>query len=263
MHREDGRLYGADLISPRPSSSKSRNVRTSYTRVSMKLNRRCRKTQMNLALGVLLWLIAGAGWFVFGGGRALVLDWRMARVEAALRKANPEWKGSFVGLNPFRGASRPDFSYMLRNKEFLYRYLFFMPYSIEVNGANLADLSPLQGLCVERLEVHSKQFKDLTPCRHIHMNALNLSGTSVTDLEPLRGMQVKAIILSNTPVSYLSPLKDSPLQEIYLCNTQVGDLTPLKGKQIGIDITNTPAARKPLPDWLIEQQKKGKAFIKQ
>ncbi len=75
-------------------------------------------------------------------------------------------------------------------------------------------------------------------------------------------MPLEWLSLGNTPVDDLTPLKGMPLETLMLSNTRVEDLSPLEGMPLKqLWLRGTPAAEKPLPDWLNELKKKGCSVI--
>ena len=102
-----------------------------------------------------------------------------------------------------------------------------------------------------RLDLENTNISDLTPLQGMPLKWLYLNNTKVSDLTPLKGMPLKWLNLNDTKVSDLTPLKGMPLERLYLDNTNVSDLTPLKGMPLEcLYLVGTPAAEKPLPEWL-------------
>jgi hypothetical protein len=94
---------------------------------------------------------------------------------------------------------------------------------------HLADITPLQGMKLTRLDLSASQVTDLSPLRGMPLKELFLRGIkSLSDLTPLKGMKLTKLDLCNTEVKDLTPLAGMPLESLELSN-QASDLSPLKG----------------------------------
>lgn len=97
-----------------------------------------------------------------------------------------------------------------------------------IQGAKLADLSPLAGLNLERIELSFTKVADLRPLKGMReLRAVYVQGTLVEDLTPLAGLPLETLWCGNSPVKSLAPLKGAKLKELRVNATAVADLTPL------------------------------------
>lgn len=79
----------------------------------------------------------------------------------------------------------------------------------------LSSLQPLAGMTsLQELALPSTSIADLRPLTGIPLVKLNMGGTAIRDLSPLRGMPLRSLNINGTPVTDLSPLKDMPLTEL-------------------------------------------------
>jgi tetratricopeptide (TPR) repeat protein/tRNA A-37 threonylcarbamoyl transferase component Bud32 len=102
-------------------------------------------------------------------------------------------------------------------------------YTTKSNG-RLADLSPLKGMKLAKLEVHyNERLTDLSPLAGMPLEFFHCGRTGVADLGPLRGMPLTVLVCGFTSVSDLSPLKGMKLKELYCYHTRVADFSPLEG----------------------------------
>lgn len=98
------------------------------------------------------------------------------------------------------------------------------------SNGRLADLSPLKGMKLTKLEVHyNGRLTDLSPLAGMPLVHLHLGRTNVADLGPLRDMPLDFLGVGSTPVSDLTPLRGLKLKVVACDHTAVADLTPLAG----------------------------------
>ena len=102
-------------------------------------------------------------------------------------------------------------------------------WDLDLSGTNVTDLTPLQGLPIERLGLFKTNVADLSALRGMPLKYLQLSITPIADLGPLRGMPLKELRLFRTRVSDLSPLQGMSLERIELGYTEVTDISVLRG----------------------------------
>jgi serine/threonine-protein kinase len=91
----------------------------------------------------------------------------------------------------------------------------------------LADLSPLTGMRLTRLDVKYTHVADLSPLTESPLIELFCNYTSVADLAPLRGVPLRQLDISGTEVADLSPLEELRLTWLHFHATRVADLAPL------------------------------------
>ncbi len=128
-------------------------------------------------------------------------------------------------------------------------------------SGKLADLSPLEGMKLKKLELQNTQVSNLSPLRGMPLEKLGCSETLVSDLSPLAGMKLTSLVCRGTQVSDLSPLRGMPLVNLECGRAKVFDLSPLEAcKSLrSLDITKTKlipasvaALQKALPNCKIE-----------
>jgi serine/threonine protein kinase len=101
---------------------------------------------------------------------------------------------------------------------------------LNCNSGILADLSPLQGLRLTKLNIAmNPRVRDLSPLRGMPLRSLNLQGTGVTDLSAIRGLSLEELSLRETSVTDLEPLSGMPLVLLDCHRTQISDLSHLQG----------------------------------
>jgi len=135
------------------------------------------------------------------------------KLEAAIRKANPKFKGE------------------IQMEDDGYDVL-----AIGVSGPNMTDITPLKGQKLRMVELaNCTDLVDISPLKGLPIEKLYLEHTKITDLKPLEGMQLKELFLNGTPVSDLTPLKEmKSLRMLNLFETKVVDLTPLSRLNLGM-----------------------------
>jgi len=199
-----------------------------------------------------------------------------SNIKSQLKRDNPNWtptvgdRGS--GVQPSKKGlviflCGPD----LKNLSSLDQYNFYVVSLMNVEIKNLNFLKNSDKL--EKLFIASASgVKDISILHNKKLNHLSLSRTGVEDISILKKLPLEKLSLSFSEVADISPLSkiktltlvgfsgckklkdisslaNSPaLKYVMLSNSGVEDLTPLKGIELDyLDITNTPAAKKPLP----------------
>jgi tetratricopeptide (TPR) repeat protein len=105
-------------------------------------------------------------------------------------------------------------------------------HEIRVTLPPVADLSPLKGLPIDRLNIDGSKATDLAPLRGMALSSLSMNDVAVADLGPLRGTPLRELRMNNAPVADLSPLKDAPLEEFSAVGCEIEDFSPLRGKPL-------------------------------
>ncbi|TWU06064.1 serine/threonine-protein kinase [Stieleria varia] len=112
--------------------------------------------------------------------------------------------------------------------------------SLKMDGLQITTLQPLKGLPLRDLSMWSwnaygiPALGDMSPLQGMPLQRLNCGNSLVSDLSPLRGMPLEFLCLNLTLAEDLTPLAGAPLQELLLTCTDVSDLTPLKGMPLKI-----------------------------
>lgn len=107
----------------------------------------------------------------------------------------------------------------------------------------IKDLSPLSGMLLNHLTCSYSPVSDITPLKEMPLSSLNLGRTSVSDLSPLRGCPLVELNIADTPVSSISPLKGMPLRQLYCNETKISDLSPLIGSPLStLNVSQSPVS---------------------
>jgi Leucine-rich repeat (LRR) protein len=91
----------------------------------------------------------------------------------------------------------------------------------------LADLGPLRGLKLEKLNCEFSQVSDLSPLAEMPLSGLQCGHSQVSNLSSLADVPLTSLDIAGTPVSDLSPLRDMPLKKLWFANTSVTNFSPL------------------------------------
>jgi tRNA A-37 threonylcarbamoyl transferase component Bud32/WD40 repeat protein len=99
------------------------------------------------------------------------------------------------------------------------------------HAGTLADLGPLAGLRLARLDVSNNPVADLAPLRRMPLAVLVLRNTAITDLEPVRSCPLRSLDVSgSTRLTDLSPLAGADtLVELTAVGCPVRTFEPLRG----------------------------------
>ena len=103
---------------------------------------------------------------------------------------------------------------------------------LDCNWTKVADLAPLRDMPLAYLSCYAAPVADLSPVKSLPLTYLDVSKSRVADLAPLRGTNLKTLSCEWTSVRDLSPLKNVPLTELNCGGTPVDDLSPLQGKRL-------------------------------
>jgi Leucine-rich repeat (LRR) protein len=123
-----------------------------------------------------------------------------------------------------------------------------------VGRSKLADLSPLKGLPLMKLNCAYASITDLTPLTNMPLQTLNIDGNLLTDLDTLRGLKITSLCarqmasltniaglekmpltlleLDATRVTDLTPIADCPIKSLCLRYSSVKDLAPLQNMKL-------------------------------
>lgn len=93
----------------------------------------------------------------------------------------------------------------------------------------IGDLSPLANMPLTHLYCAHSQVKDLSPLKRLPLIVFACDNTKVTDLTPLAGLPLTSLNCHSNAITNLTPLKDMPLSALNISYTQVKSLSPLKG----------------------------------
>ncbi len=138
---------------------------------------------------------------------APAVDDPIARLQAALREKNPDYKPELGRYEPASGT----------------------PTAAEFPAAGLRDLTPFVGTQFVYLAFLNNPVQDLAPLAGLPLEELYLEGTAVVDLRPLTAVRLRSLWLNKTAVADLSPLDGMPLTQLNLLGTKVTDVSPLRG----------------------------------
>ena len=103
---------------------------------------------------------------------------------------------------------------------------------LDVMFQNISDITPLEGLPLERLQLAGNNVVDLSPLESLPLlTSLNLDGNPVMDITPLsRLARLQVLDASYTHIYDLSPLAGlHALEYLYVNNAKLTDVSPLAG----------------------------------
>jgi serine/threonine protein kinase/formylglycine-generating enzyme required for sulfatase activity/Leucine-rich repeat (LRR) protein len=113
------------------------------------------------------------------------------------------------------------------------------------NKGKLADLAPLKGMKLSRLDCSSTQIANLGPLTDVPLTILHVNHNPVADLTPIKGMKLESLGIAETKVTDLTPLKGMKLKILGAQLLPVTDLSPLEGMPLtGLDLYNTVGVTK-------------------
>ena len=115
---------------------------------------------------------------------------------------------------------------------------------LNLNGQPVADLSPLRGTALTKLQLEKTKVTDLTPLQGLPLESLSISGTQVADISPLRGMSLKRLRMTDcTNLTDLSPLAGMTTLETVILPPNATKVEVLRGltqlKRIGFKYDST------------------------
>ena len=106
---------------------------------------------------------------------------------------------------------------------------FLASHGSDLGKGKLANLSPLVGLKLTKLDCGGTQVSDLSPLKNMKLATLYCDLTQVSDLSPLQGLPLTSLHCGGTSIANLAPLQGMPLTELWCGGTLVADLSPLEG----------------------------------
>jgi hypothetical protein len=109
----------------------------------------------------------------------------------------------------------------------------------------LADLSPLKGMALERLNYAGTRVSDISPLKGMRLKVLLAMNTDVSDLTPLQGMPLRHLDLHGSlGVTSIEVLEEMPLEYLNLTSLKVADLSVLRGMMSlrYLNLARTPVA---------------------
>jgi serine/threonine protein kinase len=98
----------------------------------------------------------------------------------------------------------------------------------------VANLTPLRGLPIDRLEIDGTKATDLSPLQGMSLVSLKVINSKISDLEPLKGMPLRELSINETQVSDLSPLRGAKLEKFRAAGCAIEDFSVLKGMPLQI-----------------------------
>ena len=100
--------------------------------------------------------------------------------------------------------------------------------ALVINGRQLADLTPLAGMPISRIELTGSKVLDINVLALMPLVKVMLIDTRLRGVAPLSGKKITHLTISRSEIADLSPLKDMPLVQLDVSDSPVSDLTPLK-----------------------------------
>jgi serine/threonine protein kinase len=112
--------------------------------------------------------------------------------------------------------------------------------SLTISGRQLADLTPLAGMPISRIDLNGSKVLDIKVLGDMPLVRVRLVDVRVRDLAPLKGKPITHLTVSQSEVTDLRPLEGMPLVQLDLGGSPVRDLTPLKNLPLSIlDLSGT------------------------
>jgi hypothetical protein len=145
---------------------------------------------------------------------------RQARIQAILRKANPDYRG--------QGRFHEEGGEIV---------------AAEFANCSLRDLSPLKGLKLRILDLSGNPVRELRHLKGMPLGKLFLENTAVESLRELKDAKLFELRLNNSPVESLDGLQGQPLEYLYAVGTRITDIEPLRKSNLrGLWLTDSPVA---------------------
>ncbi|MBA3697751.1 MAG: protein kinase [Planctomycetes bacterium] len=112
--------------------------------------------------------------------------------------------------------------------------------ALSINGRQLADLTPLAGMPISRIELIGSKVLDINVLAPMPLVKVLLIDTRLRGVAPLSGKLITHLTISRSEVADLTPLKDMPLIQLDLSDSPVVDLSPLKKMPLkSLDLSGT------------------------
>ena len=143
-----------------------------------------------------------------------------ARIQAVLRKANPDYRG--------QGRFHEEGGEIV---------------AAEFPNCGLRDLSPLKELKLRILDLSGNPVREIRHLQGMPLNVLWLENTGVVSLQSLSKAKLRELRLNNSPVESLDGLQGQPLENLYAVGTRIEDVEPLRKSNLrGLWLTGSPVA---------------------
>jgi internalin A len=145
---------------------------------------------------------------------------KQARIQAVLRKANPDYRG--------QGRFHEEGGEIV---------------AAEFPNCSLRDLSPLKGLKLQVLDLSGNPIREIRHLQGMPLNTLWLENTEVVSLKSLSNAKLRELRLNNSPVESLDGLQGQPLENLYAVGTRIKEVEPLRTSNLlGLWLTDSPVA---------------------
>jgi internalin A len=143
-----------------------------------------------------------------------------ARIQAVLRKANPD----------YRGQGR----FHEQDGEIV---------AAEFPNCSLRDLSPFKGLKLQMLDLSGNPVREIRHLQGMPLNVLWLENTEVVSLKSLSNANLRELRLNNSPVESLDGIQGQPLENLYAVGTRIKGIEPLRKSNLrGLWLTGSPVS---------------------
>lgn len=103
---------------------------------------------------------------------------------------------------------------------------------IDITGAAISDLAPLQGLPVRSLHCAGNRISSLEPLRGLPLVFLDCSANPILDLSPLAELKLHTLICEDCQVRNLEAIREAPLELLNVGGNPIGTLKSLKGMRL-------------------------------
>jgi serine/threonine-protein kinase len=113
-----------------------------------------------------------------------------------------------------------------------------------VATSGLSDISPLQGMPLEKLYFPGTNVTSLEPLRGMPLTSLLCTGSPISDLSPLEGMRLTSLHFQIAfRISDLTALRGMPLTDLSCGDNPIVDLSPLRAMPLTfLSCSQTPVA---------------------
>jgi serine/threonine protein kinase len=112
--------------------------------------------------------------------------------------------------------------------------------ALTITGRQLADLTPLAGMPISRIELTGSKVLDINVLAEMPLATVRLVDTRLRGLAPLAGKALTHLTISQSDVGDLTPLKGMPLVQLDLSDSPVTELAALKGMPLKmLDLSGT------------------------
>lgn len=112
---------------------------------------------------------------------------------------------------------------------------------LDLSGAGLHSLQPLQGMPLYALDISGNAIEDLTPLAGMRLHHLRMTGNRISDLKPLQGMPLAKLFADGNRIVDLTPLAGAPVRMLSLAGNRITSLAGLARIPVfNLDLSGNP-----------------------